>query len=289
MSPPTLERKKTSTKGLACMEVWGGNASADETLSAPGMDVRIVCRPYQGNAGGGDIHYMSLCGSGNITRYAIADVSGHGDGVSEIAGSLRGLMRRHINRVDQSRMARAINEEFDELSSSGMFATALLATYYAPSDHLIVCNAGHPPPLWYRTSRNAWEQLVSQDQAASRGSGLRNLPLGVISPTEYEQFAVRLDPGDIVVLYTDALSEAKDGSGSQLGTQGLLDLCNTLDSSDPARFPFTLLDAVGAYRSGEPSDDDETLIVLSHNASDPPRQSIGEKFRMLGKMMGIGE
>lgn len=289
MTAMTTKDKSTGRHSLSCMEIWGGNAQADEALSTPGMDVRIVSRPYRGDDGGGDIHFMSLCGSGNIARYAIADVSGHGQGVSELASSLRGLMRRHINHVDQSGMARDINNEFDELAATGMFATALLATYFAPSDHLIVCNAGHPPPLWFRADTGSWEPLVSHEGTTAREAGVRNLPLGVISPTDYEQFAVPLDRGDIVILYTDALSEAKDASGKQLGTAGLIDVCRGLDASDPNTLPFRLLEAVQAYRADDVADDDETLIVLHHNAADPPKLGIGDKFRVLGRMMGIGE
>jgi len=78
--------------------------------TSPGLDAWVECRPHQSDAGG-DIHYFSMCGSGRVTRLAIADVMGHGEEASELAVWLRGLMRKHINLLDQRRFAHQINQE----------------------------------------------------------------------------------------------------------------------------------------------------------------------------------
>lgn len=64
-----------------------------------------------------------------------------------MAIQLRRLMRNHMNRLDQTRFIRDLNREFVALADKGMFATALMASYYAPTEHLVVCNAGHPRPF----------------------------------------------------------------------------------------------------------------------------------------------
>ncbi len=283
MSATTVEQEEA--KRLSCMEIWGGNEAVDSALSVPGIDAWVFSEPYGKEASGGDIHYASMCGHGAISRFTIADVAGHGQVVGEVATDLRKLMRKHINRLDQSRFARSINGEFAKLSQEGTFATALLTTYFAPTDHLLVCNAGHPPPLWYRASQGKWQPLKEDDPANIER--LSNLPLGIIEPTEYCQFAVKLELNDLVLLYTDSLIEAINSRQEQLGEEGLIEIAKTIDTNNPHDFGKRLLESLAAYRDNQPADDDVTFILLHHNAVNPPEQSFGEKLVIIGKMLGL--
>ncbi len=280
--------------GMSCMEIWGGNVSAETGVSTPGIDAYVFSRPHAGSVGGGDIHYVSLCAAGRIARFALADVSGHGGEVSDLAVELRGLMRRHINTPDQARFARDLNEAFSrsavrESIGGGRFATAILATYWTPTDHLIVCNAGHPRPLWYRASERRW--VVMREEAglgpgAGEETGIRNLPLGVIDPTDYTQWAYGLERGDLVVMMTDALTEATSPSGEMLGEEGVMGLCEGLDAGRPEGFIEGLLRAVRAFRGGGELEDDVTVLLLHHNGAEPPKYSLKERVAMVGRMLG---
>jgi hypothetical protein len=75
---------------MQCMEIWGGSHAAESAVTTPGLDTWVYSRPHQGAAEGGDVRYVSLCGGGVITRLVVADISGHGAGVAEFAGMLRG-------------------------------------------------------------------------------------------------------------------------------------------------------------------------------------------------------
>ena len=270
---------------LQCMEIWGGNAAIHNAISVPGIDAWISSEPYDGDAYGGDIHYISTCGGGRISRFVIADVSGHGALVSSVAHRLRLLMRKYINTLDQTRLALALNHEFLQLADLGGFATALLTTYFAPTDHLIICNAWHPPPLWRHAATGNWEYL--DHDTPHRTTTAVNLPLGVIEPTDYVQFAVKLAKGDIVLIYTDSLIESTNERGQQLGKQGLLELIRHLEFDQPQNLHRQLLAAVAAYHGRAPPDDDQTLMVLHHNAADPPNLSFGHRMRMMAKMLGL--
>src|SRR5258706_2672840 len=94
---------------MQCMEVWGGNQASDNGVIMPGLDAWVVSRPYEGDEAGGDIHYVSSCNTGRITRVLIADVSGHGQHVAKVASALRRLMRRYVNSIDQTRLVRCLN------------------------------------------------------------------------------------------------------------------------------------------------------------------------------------
>lgn len=279
------------TEVLKCMDIWGGTGAVDRTFDVSGLRVHVVSRPFEGDEQGGDIYYISMCGSGRIARVSIADVAGHGRSVGEVAMRLRSLMRKHINTPNQARFARALNEEFAAISNTEMFATAILATYWAPSDALILVNAGHPPPLLYRAREGRWDALTSDspEVIATGGEsiGLRNLPLGIIEPTGYDQFAVRLETDDLVLLYTDALIEAMDSSGQMLGTQGLQRCADAADGARPDGFARRLLEQIDVHTGGAAPDDDQTVVLLHHTATDPPPMSIGEFIRVLGRVMGV--
>lgn len=274
-----------SPDALRCMEVWGGAAAADSAFAAPGVDVYVYARPYAGGDLGGDVHYISTCGGGNIARLAIADVAGHGVAVAPIAESLRRLMRRHINNPDLTSFARALNAEFPDLADDGRFATAVVATYVSPWRSLITVNAGHPRPLWRHASTGEWTLLVPQGDAPPTP---RNLPLGVIEPTEFEQFAVRLGQDDLVLFYTDALSESRNKLGEMLGERGLLELAQSLPADQPEEILPALLRSLSA-NGATPAEDDMTLVLMHHNGRAPRRLSFPEKLSALARYMGLTE
>lgn len=286
----TTDPVRWDSHAMQCMEIWGGNRAIKSAISTTGIDAWVYSEPHAGDAGGGDIHYVSMCGAGRTGRFVVADVSGHGEAVSELARTLRRQMRRHIGRVDQSSIARALNDEFRKLAEVGQFATALLATYDAPTNHLIVCNAGHPRPLLRRAGESSWTLLDPDAECAvtDRGGGESGLPLGVVEGSDYFQFAVPLEPGDLVLIYTDAMIEAKDTDGRILGETGLQRLLEGVAPADPGALISQALARVADVRHGAPPDDDVTALLLHHNGGSPPRLSFVERARVIGRMIGLG-
>jgi serine phosphatase RsbU (regulator of sigma subunit) len=263
------------------MEIWQGNQGAESAVDTPGLNAWVHSRPYHGAARGGDVHYVSLCGGGVITRLAVADVSGHGAVVAGVARTLRDLMRRHINRKDQTGLVQALNREFTAQASAGRFATAVVATYLTSQDRLTVCNAGHPRPLWYRAAEGRWLVLAAATEGAA------NLPLGIDEETAYEQFSVALGKGDVVLFYTDALTEARHPAGELLGEAGLLRLAGGLRRGGPESLGRELLAVVEQYRGGAVADDDVTLLVLHHNAGPCRPPSLLELPGVYARALGL--
>ena len=95
---------------MQCLEVRGGNCRTNELFEMVGLRAWVFSRPHAGADGGGDVHYISSCASGRITRMLLADVSGHGAGVGVVAEGLRDLMRKNINYVNQTRLVREMNQ-----------------------------------------------------------------------------------------------------------------------------------------------------------------------------------
>src|SRR4051812_32958512 len=191
---------------MQCMEVWGGNQSVDSTVALAGLDAWIYSRPYADATVGGDVYYVSSCATGRITRLLVADVTGHGSAVHELAIGFRTLIRKFVNYIGQTRFVQAMNAQFTSLSKNGNFATAVGTTFFSPTRRLSLCNAGHPPPMIYRKSAGKWEFL---EQTGATGSAPHNLPLGILDLGDYEQFEVELRIGDLVLCYTDSLPESR--------------------------------------------------------------------------------
>jgi len=268
---------------MQCMEVWGGNRATWSQFSVPGLDLWVHSEPYLNNNEGGDVYYLSSCASGRITRVLLADVSGHGASVSPIAVALRDLMRKNINFVRQSHLVRSINEEFESISAEGAFATALIGTFFAPTKTLWLCNAGHPMPLIRRASSGRWECC---DTGLSE-TPMRNMPIGIIDSVIYRSGKLLLDPGDMVLAYTDSLSESLNELGQLISPQGVRDLLQDIDVANPGLVVPALLSKIQGLHTANLSSDDTTVMLLRANGTGVSFiENFKAPFRLLRGLFG---
>lgn len=278
---------------LQCMDMIGGNQLGSYLVHSPGLDVWVDSLPHGAEAGG-DVHLLSVCGSGRVTRMVMADVAGHGATSQETARLLRRLVREQINLLDQSRLVRNVNREFYHHTQLGRFATVLFMTFFSPTGHLIVCNAGHPAPFHFSTRLGQWRLLdhhavnpgptIRQEKVHYGLKKVANLPLGIIEPTEFVQFETHLATGDILVAFSDALTEATAPGDRYLGEAGLLEMLENLPRSGPDVLGPALLAEVARFRGGLPPHDDQTLLVALRTAAPPPRLDTGLLRRLAGKL-----
>jgi sigma-B regulation protein RsbU (phosphoserine phosphatase) len=96
-----------------------------------------------------------------------------------------------------------------------------------------------------------------------------------------------LGRGDLVLFYTDAVTEATDPDGRLLGEAGLLELVRFLAATDPTRVAGALLARLEAYRAGNAPADDLTFMLLHHNAGGPPRLTLGQTLDVYAKVLGL--
>jgi serine phosphatase RsbU (regulator of sigma subunit) len=242
------------------MEVWGGSQLTDQSVTFGGLDAWVYSKPFGGAHSGGDVYYASSCATGRINRLLLADVAGHGTTAAAAAADLRTLMRRFVNRLDQTEFVSLLNQEFAALSRAGVFATAVVTTFFAPTRRLMLCNAGHPRPVIYRADSREWDFLGEL--------AFGNLPLGLIPIAEYQQFDVELAPGDCLLNYSDALIESSDADGEMLGETGLLRVVRLLGDTTPDRLIPVLLKEIGERYPQNLSDDDVTVMVIRANGGE---------------------
>jgi len=266
MPEPKNEGVASNKSGqqMSCMEVWGGSQLTTRGVEMGGLDAWVYSKPYGEAHRGGDVYYASSCATGRITRLLLADVAGHGTSVASTAANLRTLMRRFVNRLDQTEFVRLLNQQFAALSEAGTFATAIVSTFFAPTQRLIVCNAGHPRPLLYQAAKGQWVFLGAE---AQNDAAPNNIPLGIIDVTEYEQFDVELEAGDCVLSYTDALIESRDADGEMLGEAGLLRIMRHLGDVEPQLLTKTLLREIADRYPENLTEDDVTVLLVRANGN----------------------
>lgn len=283
-APPPSSLVPADPERMQCMEVWGGNQAANRHLETPGLKIWIYSRPYGGAVGGGDVYYVSSCASGRITRMLLADVSGHGKTVSHIAVALRDLMRRNVNYIRQTRFVRAMNQQFAGLDEQGGFATALVSTFFAPTGTFSLCNAGHPAPLLFDRSEARWSELIALPHDTEV---VIDTPLGIVGEARYLQHNVRLQPGDMVLSYSDAVTESEDAEGRQLGAEGVLQMVRDLPVELPVARSADVIPAlvsrIMALSDKNLQQDDATfLLCQATGTASSLKDNLLAPFRLLG-------
>jgi sigma-B regulation protein RsbU (phosphoserine phosphatase) len=262
-----LDDQRLRPEQMHCMEVWGGNTAIDKWFELPGLNAWVFSDPHGRSTGGGDVYYISSCASGRITRILLADVSGHGEGASDIAIGLRELMRDHVNLIHQSKFVRAINREFTDSDFTGKFATAVIGTYFAPRRSYEFCSAGHPPPLLYRAATETWTLLDTVVRLEADNSP--GFPLGIDAATEYAQQTITLNHGDAVLTYSDAVIESAAANGELLMTEGLLDVVRSTSMRTPETFIAQLVATIRDMAPKNLAGDDTTIMLCQTTDSKP--------------------
>src|SRR6516165_12825182 len=230
-------------RALVCTEVWGGNRKVIRTVKMPSLIAWVASVPLNEGEGGGDLHYMSVCDYDLISRVALADVSGHGSEVDGVTQTLRKLMHKNINAWDQSDFMRGVNEAFAQ-SGDHNYATAIVLSFHRIMGRLAFSNAGHLPPLWYHAAQRAWGWLEEGTEAK------------------------KVSGSDLLVLYTDGITEAGNETGQELGREQLLEWAHQAPVDSPRALGENLFQRLDLFR-GNIRNDDETLLVLQREEEFP--------------------
>lgn len=203
---------------FVCGEVRGGNDIIHERIELPGLRGMLYSRPCRG-ATGGDIHYLSVCGSGLIARVFLADVAGHGETIAAVGSEMHAHLRLSVDTMDDRRVLERLDRRLEDAGLRTL-ATAAIATYYPPSRRLTVGYAGHPPGWLYRAQAQRWTRLDGP-ATAPRAKRLLDLPLGTSLAPGFTRRRFQMSEGDRILLVTDGVLEAMSTDGVEFGDTGL--------------------------------------------------------------------
>ncbi|HEY2956309.1 MAG TPA: PP2C family protein-serine/threonine phosphatase [Candidatus Eisenbacteria bacterium] len=220
-----------------------------EFPAIPGCDVHALYIPSR--EVGGDFYDVVPTGDGSYL-IAIADVSGKGMPAALLSSMLQASLRtQSSNSLSLCAILKNINSLLYRSTAVHQFATFFLARVEGESLRLTFSNAGHNWPVVMRPS--------GERTLLERGGTV----LGILESLEFEEAQVALGPGDLVVLYTDGVSEAMNAHGEQFGEQRLYDAVEAAPRGLPARGVAELLHGTLREFLGElEPQDDLTVLVL---------------------------
>ena len=218
--------------------------------SVPRLDYCGRCRPAR--EVGGDYYDFLDLPEGRL-GVAIGDVSGKGIGAALMMASLEASLRSLASVCrDLAELMKRINSLIYEASSVSRYATLFYAEYDPLSRKLSYVNAGHNPPVILRKSGE--ECQVLRLEAGG--------PVIGILPQCYQQGSFCLEPGDLVVLFTDGVSESMNARNDEWGEESFIEFAKTCHGLAAFEVMTRILAAAEAFAGGASQHDDMTLVVL---------------------------
>jgi phosphoserine phosphatase RsbU/P len=219
--------------------------------------VSLIATMIPASEVGGDFytHPDERAEQSDVLALAIGDVAGKGVAAALITTVCLSAMRAEMRHVASPAQALRAVQGFiaDELSRIDSFVTCILATYDPRARALQYANAGHTAILRWCAARRAIEAL-----------GATGLPLGVDIGIEVENVAVTLDPGDLLLFYTDGVTEATAPDGELYGDERLRSLFMAHADEEPGAIRDAILASVREFAPVQR--DDITLLLLKAEA-----------------------
>jgi len=212
----------------------------------PGLDLASVYVPCF-ELGGDFFDFIPL--QDNNIGLAVADVSGKGLPASLIMASVRAFLRAQVDNVyNLSEVIRRINLMIRRDTNVGEFVTLFYGVLNASTRRFTYCNAGHPPAMLLRDGKVT--ELAASD----------NMVLGVSADEEFKQFLVDLKKGDMLLLYTDGVTDAANFAGERFGRRRLIEAFSAGGPTAESVAQQVLWD-LRKFAGMAPRSDDITMIV----------------------------
>ena len=201
---------------------------------------------------GGD-YYDFLLDEDKALDVVIADVSGHNVAAALIMAEVRTFIQAQARESNEARqIASALNRFFyANLVQAEMFITFFYVKYFPESRRITYINGGHNPPLLWRTGQGEFQHLDAD-----------GLILGILPEVSYEEKTDWVQPGDVLLLYTDGITEARNAQGEFFGEQRLRSVIRDTHRASAEGIIHRLLDALYDFTGSHSVQDDITLVVM---------------------------
>lgn len=223
-----------------------------QTISIPCLSCETFYQPARGI--GGD-YYDLLALQRGRWGIAIGDVSGKGIGAALIMASLQASLKFQALQphLKLSTLIGGVNQSVYESSPKNIFATLFYAEYEPAKRMLNYVNAGHDPPLVLRPKNGSCEIF----RLPSTG-----IPVGISADPPFASSTFQFEIDDVLVAYTDGITEAENRQHEFWGQQRLEALLKSCSRTSPKEIIDRILDQVSKFASGQPQRDDVTLLVM---------------------------
>lgn len=222
-----------------------------------GLEFSAVCIPARGISG--DYYDILELADGRLV-IAIADISGKGISAAILMANLQAVLRTLTSSGSSpSDVCARLNHHLHQVTDDSKFATFFYSEWNPRERLLRYVNAGHNPPV-----------LVGSCPACRLERG--GLPLGLFPDSEFQMGEVVLRPNDLVVLYSDGITEAENAKGEEFGELRLLGMIEQNCERPLAEIQDLVLEAVREWSGDELEDDLTLLFVRATGKADTPSQ-----------------
>lgn len=222
----------------------------------PELDVWAVSRPA--SLVGGDF-YDFIPRMNQPFTFVVGDISGKGMPAALLMAITRTVIRTETNLLPMPSPAaivsRSNSELFEDFTKVSMFATVFVGQYDHADRSLLFANAGHSPVIYCPADGNA--ALLRADGTA----------LGILPNSMSQDHSLKLKPGDLLVVATDGLNEARNLQDMRFGYNRLLQLTESLANKPAREIADALNGTVRDFSNGVSQEDDQTLVVLKSLAN----------------------
>lgn len=212
-----------------------------------GLD--IAARYESAREVGGDLYDFLRYGPQQL-GIVVADVSGKGSAAALYGAVAAGILRSlATQKIQPAEMLRQVNHHICERLIEGRFMTTCFATWQKNRHKLRIANAGHWQPLVWKDGRCEKIRVVG-------------LPLGVEDNVTYDELGLTLEPGNLLVFYSDGITETAASSGELYGAGRLSELVVTNHGLSADELADLIFREVQQFSGGAPTGDDRTLVVV---------------------------
>jgi len=216
--------------------------------AVPGYDISGHNTP-SGQVGGDYYDFIRIVDS--HLGIAIADVSGKGMPAALIMASFRASLIAEIrNNYSIRTIGQKVNSLLCESLEPGMYVTAVYGVLDLANHILTFANFGHNPPVWLK--RDGQVEMLSEG----------GVIFGVDREATFEERAFMIQPGEIIVMYTDGVTEVFDKDGDEFGRDGLIEVIRANRDKKSAQLAGAIRDAVSSHAAPTHVFDDITLVVI---------------------------
>jgi serine phosphatase RsbU (regulator of sigma subunit) len=199
---------------------------------------------------GGD-YYDVIAGDGGHLGLAVGDVSGKGIGAALLMASLRAWLRAELDHApDLAALGRRLNQFTCASCDSHSFITFFFAELDRETGAFRYINAGHNPAF-----------VLGRDGSV-RDCPATGLCLGMFAGRGYEVGAAALGPGEVLVLYTDGITESRNAAEEEFGVEGLAAAVREERDKDAAAIVDGVFRRLAEFTACAVAADDRTLVVV---------------------------
>jgi serine phosphatase RsbU (regulator of sigma subunit) len=212
---------------------------------------------------GGD-YYDCFSIAEGLLAMSIADVSGKGISAGLLMANLQGRLqsRAPLHLAQARNLVADLNQALCSTMDEARFISLFYGTYDETSRVLTFANAGHPPPYLLSAPRNVGGAVASPESAMVRRLTAGGPVLGLLPKATFQQESVKLTVGDVLLLFSDGVSEAMNAIDEEFGEARLQELLVRNGHASAQELVARVLAAIHDFTGQTPWHDDLTLMVL---------------------------